>query len=805
MRTLTILVFLSSLNPMLSTCRAQGSAFTYQGRLNDGAAPANGNYDLRFTLYDAGSSGAQIGVAITQAATAVSNGLFTVALDFGSVFDGNARWLEIGVRTNSSGSGFVTLSPRQALTAAPYALYAMTPAGPMGPEGPQGPAGPNGATGATGPQGPVGATGPQGLTGPAGAVGPIGPQGAVGVNWRGTWTAAASYPTNDAVAYSGTSWLAKQSNSNTPPVEGADWTTLAQKGDTGATGPQGAVGPQGPVGATGPQGSAGPVGATGPQGPQGAQGLPGSADAWSRTGNAGTDPANNFLGTTDLRPFEVRVNDVRVLRLEPSWDPNFTSFSPNLIGGYSGNLVSNGVYGAFIAGGGNSAEPNFVGGNYAAVVGGSANIATGDNSVAMGKLSIARGPNSTAMGWSSEASGLNATAMGEATAALGRTSTAVGYRTTATGDMSTAMGHSTTATGHMSTAVGYRTTSSGDMSTAMGDSTTARGSVSTAMGRGSIAGGLVSTAIGEWTYAAGDYSLAAGYHARAMHRGAFVWSDYSSEIPLTSTADNQFCVRAAGGTRFTGPLELGAEIPGKQIDAGKIGYQLFSGDALDIVGAGTSDTNRKITLWSEGGANLNGPLWFGSSLRQMLNLYASAYGIGVQDYSMYFRCDGNYSQNGFLWYKGGQHANGYADPGGGVELMHLTDGGLWVNGTFVNRSDRNAKENFSPVDTRAVLDKVASLPLSQWNYRNDSATRHMGPMAQDFYAAFGVGPDDKHIATVDADGVALAAIQGLNEKLEVRSANSEGRFHQLEAENAELKQRLGKLEQLLNQRSGSAK
>jgi len=86
--------------------------------------------------------------------------------------------------------------------------------------------------------------------------------------------------------------------------------------------------------------------------------------------------------------------------------------------------------------------------------------------------------------------------------------------------------------------------------------------------------------------------------------------------------------------------------------------------------------------------------------------------------------------------------------------------------TFNPTSDRNTKENFEPVSAREVLNKVTALPLSRWNFKEDSGARHLGPMAQDFHAAFGLGADDKHIATVDADGVALAAIQGLNEKLE---------------------------------------
>jgi hypothetical protein len=101
-----------------------GTAFNYQGHLTDGANPADGIYDLRFATYDALTGPSQIGSALTNAATGVSNGLFTVTLDFGAgVFDGNARWLEIGVRTNGGG-GFTTLAPRQALTPSPYALYA---------------------------------------------------------------------------------------------------------------------------------------------------------------------------------------------------------------------------------------------------------------------------------------------------------------------------------------------------------------------------------------------------------------------------------------------------------------------------------------------------------------------------------------------------------------------------------------------------------------------------------------------------------------------------------------------------------
>ncbi len=92
-------LLLSTLNFQLSTVYAQGTAFSYQGRLSGNGAAASGNYDLRFTIYDAVTDGAAQGGPITNATTAVSNGLFIATLDFGAgVFNGSDRWLEIGVR-----------------------------------------------------------------------------------------------------------------------------------------------------------------------------------------------------------------------------------------------------------------------------------------------------------------------------------------------------------------------------------------------------------------------------------------------------------------------------------------------------------------------------------------------------------------------------------------------------------------------------------------------------------------------------------------------------------------------------------
>jgi len=108
----------------------------------------------------------------------------------------------------------------------------------------------------------------------------------------------------------------------------------------------------------------------------------------------------------------------------------------------------------------------------------------------------------------------------------------------------------------------------------------------------------------------------------------------------------------------------------------------------------------------------------------------------------------------------------------GVQL--LAGGNAW--GAL---SDRDSKANFASVDARLVMEKLARIPISTWNYKTqDAAIRHMGPMAQDFAAAFNVGEDDKHITTIDADGVSLAAIQGLYQIVQEKDR----RISQLEAE-----------------------
>ena len=119
------------------------------------------------------------------------------------------------------------------------------------------------------------------------------------------------------------------------------------------------------------------------------------------------------------------------------------------------------------------------------------------------------------------------------------------------------------------------------------------------------------------------------------------------------------------------------------------------------------------------------------------------------------------------------------------------------SGSWSVLSDRNVKHQVEPVDAEAVLEKVSSLPLSSWSYKaQDPSVRHIGPMAQDFHAAFGVGEDNRRISAVDADGVALAAIQGLNQKLEEVVRDKAAKITELEA-------RLANLERLVEEIVGS--
>ena len=320
---------------------------------------------------------------------------------------------------------------------------------------------------------------------------------------------------------------------------------------------------------------------------------------------------------------------------------------------------------------------------------------------------------------------------------------------------------------------GYENVSSNDFDTVGG------GTVNVSGGRAAtVGGGEGNVANGDWSAVAGGYnniasgneatvaggsfnlasgadSFAAGFEARATNEGAFVWAD-SQSATFNSTASNQFLIRAAGG------VGINMNNPG--------------GASFYTQGNRNGGSFNSAVGFFENTSSATGPNGSGPALRVV--------------------CDGGSTPAGALSVS--DNGTGpIAEFGNGLQFVaSIANDGTVISKGLALTSDRNAKENFVPLDGGAVLTKVLSLPLTEWNYKDDTAdTRHIGPMAQDFHRAFHLnGTDDKHISVIDEDGVALAAIQGLNQKVEEQRVE----LMQKETEMAELKKRLDALEKIIS-------
>jgi len=403
---------------------------------------------------------------------------------------------------------------------------------------------------------------------------------------------------------------------------------------------------------------------------------------WKLTGNAGTNPGTNFLGTTDNHALEFKVNNVRALRLEPN------ATSPNVIGGSSFNWVTGGCEGATIGGGAynhvtdaygtlSGGSVNQVGNNagdtwdaaYATVGGGGNNVASGENATVGG-------------GWNNGSIGRSATVGG------GEDNWATGEETTVAG------GWSNYASGSKATIGGGEdNVAEGIASVISGGSNNAARAIYATIGGGyaNTASGNVATIPGGYgNTAQGDYSFAAGRRAKAYNGGCFVWGD-ENDADVACNNDNRWVARASGGVYFY--------------------------------------TNSSLTSGS-----------------------------------------------------------------------YLSAGGSSWNAV----SNRELKENLAPVDTQALLSRLASIPITTWNYKaQDPSIRHIGPMAEDFNALVdGLGGEGKdYINSLDADGVALAAIQGLYQLVQEKDAQIAAQQEQivaLQRQNAGLEARLSALEKTVS-------
>ena len=277
-----------------------------------------------------------------------------------------------------------------------------------------------------------------------------------------------------------------------------------------------------------------------------------TSGGWDLTGNAGTTPGTNFVGTTDNVALELRANGQRALRLEPGAD------RPNILAGSYANAVTNGVRSATIAGGGSNTLPNLVTDEYGTVSGGYGNRA-GDGAGTVSDRAFATvggGGGNVASGWKSTIAGgwYNIASGEESFVGGGQVNEGSGIYSTVAG------GFSNLASGSYATVAGGNTNRAAGAAAFVGGGednwTTTYGVVSGGQSNTANAYGVVPG--GRSNFASGNFSFAAGRRAKAYFDGSFVWAD-STDADFATAAANQFIVRASGG------VGLGTGSPANQL------------------------------------------------------------------------------------------------------------------------------------------------------------------------------------------------------------------------------------------------
>ena len=794
------------------------SAFTYQGRLTERGSPANGTYDLQLSLFDAPSGGSSWHLVLTNADVTVSNGLFTTAVDFGpDPFDGTARWLEIGVRTNRGGA-FVALSPRQSLAPAPYALYAPS----------AGTATVSSSLLGNLPGGQLAGTYPGALTlnNPANVLAGNGaaltslnanslasgivPDARLGANVarldaNQTFTGSNLFRT--LTTFDGSGLLGAggslQVGAN---VAGGD-AKLIYFGDR----PFVYIGENGlddrldfMAGLYAFQGGWVGIGLTNPQAPLHVAGVVMADDYlaaprviiganhtdlgflssigggehnlilddvnWSTIGGG----ADNYIGTNawwaTIGGGEENTNRSGGATVAGGWRNTIHADSGQA---FIGGGEDNGVYapgGAIVGGWHNDI---LSGSDDSAVGGGSHNIVWSNAPLS----TIAGGADNRVYGTYGTVGGgqANESRAAHATVAGGQGNLATGIFATiggGFGNVATNRG-AIVAGGEENMADGERAVIGGgfineasglEATVAGGRDNRASGERSTVGGGvGNIAtkaaatasGGANNTATGAYATIGGGYlNTASSYTATISGGDSNTIQDNSASATVGGGYHNTIDSNAfsatigGGGWNTVGTGAIYATVPG--------GLQNTAGGNFSFAaGYRAKTTSTGAFVW---GDSTDHDIWAASANEFVVR-----------------------ATGGVYFFTAVNPADGF--PTAGVQL-HAGDPG------WQNWSDREAKENFQAVDTREVLDKLCALPLTEWNMKAQApSVRHLGPMAQDFHAAFGLGGgDDKRICSVDVDGVALAAIQGLNQKVE-----------QQRDENAALKRELESLKQLVGQ------
>jgi len=470
----------------------------------------------------------------------------------------------------------------------------------------------------------------------------------------------------------------------------------------------------------------------------------------------------------------------------------------------------------------------------------------GPASVAMGASPKARGIGSTAFGYFPKAEANYSTAMGIETTASGGGATAMGTTTTASGSYSTAMGIDTEAFGIYSTAMGIGTRAHGSGSTTMGYATEATGDASTAMGNATTASGIYSTAMGERIQANGSHTVAI---ALSNQNGLSVTQDNTmaimgGKVGIDASAPAaELQVGGTDGVLFTGTYGSGTisatgegtrmmwypakaafragYVDGIQWDDANIGnysialgygsiasnlYSTAMGAASTASGHASTAMGRSADATGTGSVALGDYTEASGSASTALGRstiasggYSSAMGAYINTSGTGSFAIGDYSTTSAPTFTTDNRF--YARFANGYRLYTnstLTSGAEMLAGanSWSTISDSTKKENFKTVDGEDFLNKISKFNLTSWNYKGQdpSKFRHYGPMAQDFYAAFGndgIGTigNDTTLASADFDGINFIAIQALEKRTHENRENTKN----LKEENQHLKEEISLL------------
>jgi trimeric autotransporter adhesin len=483
---------------------------------------------------------------------------------------------------------------------------------------------------------------------------------------------------------------------------------------------------------------------------------------WALVGNAGTIATTDFLGTTDNQALVLRVNNQRALTLQPH------ATSPRVIAGHAGNTVgTSAAHGVVIAGGGSSDKPNRARANFAAVGGGLGNDTTGASAtVSGGTDNFARGDWNTIGGGRGNETGavVDATVGGGAgNRALGQTSVVGGGFDNRAEAILAAIGGG----------IGNRAT--GASSVIAGGSENRADAATATVGGGrdnlaqgvdaTIGGGRANVAFGpESTVSGGNSNGSPGF--RATVGGGFDNRAIGGASTIVGGESNRTrgSFSTVGGGRGNCAAGDYSWVGGRnaKVIVGTEGGP--SEGACNARSPNRPETPRGVFLWAD---SLDQP-WLGDSD----NIFAVRATGGVR-------------------FGTAVHATQHY-PIAGVSLAPGAS-------SWASLSDRHAKSDIAEADGDAVLEALAAMPMFHWRWSTEpEGRRHLGPMAQDFHAAFGLnGDDDRHILTIDGIGVALTATRALAHRVHALEAEREAntaREALLRAENAALAARVAALE-----------